>query len=212
MIKRYLKVWAKSGDYSSHGTREEYWSYFLVNLFVLILLWRLDYFLGFTFDNGYGYLASGYSLISIIPGLAINSRRLCDINKSLGAILINLIPIIGNIIYLVWMLSPSKEKAYYPLEKHLPEEQFTNRTASILLFFLGVKSFFVLFDAIFRKSTPVADWGRFYAKMEVMLIYQSAFYSLSLLSLVFLFKERRWKIWGFVFVGIVILSQYLGLL
>lgn len=209
MIKRYLQVWAKSGDYSSRGTREEFWSYTLVNLFVLILLWRLDYFLDFTFDNGYGYLASGYSLFSIIPGLALNGRRLCDINKSLGAIFINLIPLVGNVIYLVWMLSPSKERAYYPLEKHAPEEQMGNRTASIILFFVGVRAFYSLFDLIFRKSTPIEAWGKFYSKMEIMLHYETAFNALLTLSLVFVLKEKKWKVVGFVCVGITVIIPWL---
>lgn len=209
MIKRYLQVWAKSGDYSSRGTREEFWSYTLVNLFVLILLWRLDYFLDFTFDNGYGYLASGYSLFSIIPGLALNSRRLCDINKSLGVIFVNLVPIIGNIIYLVWMLSPSKERAYYPMEQHAPEEQLPNRTTSIIIFFVGVNAFFSLFELVFRKSTPIEAWGRFYSKMEVMLHYQTAFNALLMLSLVFVLKEKKWKVVGFICVGITVLIPWL---
>lgn len=48
------------------------------------------------------------SLALLLPGLGVSVRRLNDIGKSWPWILINLIPIIGQIWFLILMASPSK--------------------------------------------------------------------------------------------------------
>ena len=55
-----------------------------------------------------GGLGGIYSLAVLIPGLAVSARRLHDTDRSGWWILINLIPVIGWIIYLVFLCSDSK--------------------------------------------------------------------------------------------------------
>ena len=50
-----------------------------------------------------------WSLIILVPGLAISIRRLHDIGKSGWWYLINFIPLVGQIIFLVFMCKDSTE-------------------------------------------------------------------------------------------------------
>jgi len=49
-----------------------------------------------------------YSLLVLVPGLAVAVRRLHDIGKSGWMLLIGLIPIVGGIILLIWAASDSQ--------------------------------------------------------------------------------------------------------
>ena len=49
-----------------------------------------------------------YDLAVLIPGLAVSIRRVHDIGKSGWFILINLIPIVGFIIWIVYMATDSQ--------------------------------------------------------------------------------------------------------
>ena len=55
-----------------------------------------------------GALSGLYNLAVLIPSLAVSVRRLHDTDHSGWWILINLIPLIGFVIYLVFLCSDSK--------------------------------------------------------------------------------------------------------
>jgi uncharacterized membrane protein YhaH (DUF805 family) len=61
-----------------------------------------------TNDAGTNILSSIWSLATLIPGIALDVRRMHDIGKSGWAILISLVPLVGWIILLVWLCQPSK--------------------------------------------------------------------------------------------------------
>ena len=68
--------------------------------------------------TGFGivYLISSlWSLANLLPGLAIGVRRLHDVGKSWVWMLIALIPIVGGIIFIVFLATA---------QKHPPENQF----------------------------------------------------------------------------------------
>ena len=50
-----------------------------------------------------------FALANIIPGIAVGIRRMHDIGKSGWWILINLVPIIGGIWFIILAATPSKE-------------------------------------------------------------------------------------------------------
>jgi uncharacterized membrane protein YhaH (DUF805 family) len=50
-----------------------------------------------------GCLYVAYALAVLVPGIAVSIRRLHDTNKSGWWILINLVPLVGGIIFLVLM-------------------------------------------------------------------------------------------------------------
>ena len=60
-------------------------------------------------DSGSGLFQNIYSLIVLIPGLAVAVRRLHDVGKSGWMLLLALIPLIGAIWLLVLTVTDSKE-------------------------------------------------------------------------------------------------------
>ena len=50
-----------------------------------------------------------YSLAVLLPSIGVGIRRLHDIGKSGWWLFINLIPLIGGIILLIWMVGDSQE-------------------------------------------------------------------------------------------------------
>ena len=49
-----------------------------------------------------------FGLVMIVPGLAVNVRRLHDQGRTWEWLLINFIPVVGSIWYFILMLMPSK--------------------------------------------------------------------------------------------------------
>ncbi|MDR2145291.1 MAG: DUF805 domain-containing protein [Tannerella sp.] len=103
-MKWYLKVLEQYADFSGRARRKEYWMFYLFNTIIIILLAILK---KLTHSEGYyglGFLHFIYLLAVFVPSLAVGVRRLHDIDRSGVNILLSLIPLIGNIILLVWAL------------------------------------------------------------------------------------------------------------
>ena len=102
----YLEALKKYAVFSGRSRRMEYWYFVLFNIIVSIVLGTIDALLG-TLGSGMGVgLLSGiYGLAILIPSLAVTVRRLHDIDRSGWWIFINLIPLIGAIVLLVFALS-----------------------------------------------------------------------------------------------------------
>lgn len=90
----YLDVLKKYVVFEGRARRKEYWMFILFNLIVGGVVSILDYILGTAI---LGYL---YSLAVLLPSLAVQVRRLHDINKPWYWIFITLIPLVGAI----WMI------------------------------------------------------------------------------------------------------------
>ncbi len=91
--------------FSGRAARSEFWWFFLFNMIANAVLSRAD---GSLFSSGFdnaGPLASFYSAIIFIPTLAVQVRRLHDLDKSGWWYLIILVPIVGWIVLLVWNVS-----------------------------------------------------------------------------------------------------------
>jgi uncharacterized membrane protein YhaH (DUF805 family) len=85
----------------------EFWYFVLFNLVVYIVLSLIDGLLGtFNIVQGVGLLSGIYSLAVLIPTLALWVRRLHDIDRTGWWVLINLIPLVGTIVLLVFALTP----------------------------------------------------------------------------------------------------------
>ena len=102
----YLEALKKYAVFSGRSRRAEYWYFVLFNLIVLIVLELIDALLGtYSLVQGIGLLSGIYSLGVIIPSLAVTVRRLHDIDRTGWWILINLIPLIGTIVLLVFAVT-----------------------------------------------------------------------------------------------------------
>jgi uncharacterized membrane protein YhaH (DUF805 family) len=106
-VSWYLEALKKYAVFSGRSRRMEYWYFVLFNIIVVIVLSLIDTLLGtFNVLRGVGLLSGIYGLAVLIPSLAVTVRRLHDIDRTGWWIFINLIPLIGTIVLLVFELTP----------------------------------------------------------------------------------------------------------
>lgn len=106
MVDSYKKFLKNYANFNGRSTRADYWWVTLANIIISFVLG----FIGGLIPDLAGLtamLTGLYSLAIIIPGIAIVVRRLHDINKSGWFYLIALIPLVGTIILLVFLCTPS---------------------------------------------------------------------------------------------------------
>lgn len=105
----YLMVLKKYAEFNGRSRRTEYWMFQLINFVIYIVLYGAGFAL---MKSGIGYILLVicliYALAIIIPSLAVCVRRLHDTGKSGWWILIGLIPIIGGIVLLIFMVLDSE--------------------------------------------------------------------------------------------------------
>lgn len=109
----YLKVVRDNyANFNGRARRMEYWMFFLINFLIGIGIGIVEYILGTNF------LGIVYSLIVLIPGIAVAVRRLHDTGRSGWFLLLTLIPIVGLIV-LVFMFTDGTpgENEYGPNPK-----------------------------------------------------------------------------------------------
>jgi uncharacterized membrane protein YhaH (DUF805 family) len=103
----YLQVLKKYAVFSGRARRTEYWMFTLVNLIVAFVLGMLLAFTG-IFGTVISYL---YSLAVLIPSLAVGVRRLHDTGRTGWWLLIGFIPLIGEIVLIVFFVEDSRPGA-----------------------------------------------------------------------------------------------------
>ncbi|MBK1617040.1 hypothetical protein CKO42_00950 [Lamprobacter modestohalophilus] len=104
----YLEVLRKYAVFTGRARRKEYWYYFLINFLIITALLLIDNMLG-TLDPeaGMGLLSGIYALAVLIPGIAVAVRRLHDTDRTGWWVLIALIPIVGPIILIFFLIQDS---------------------------------------------------------------------------------------------------------
>jgi uncharacterized membrane protein YhaH (DUF805 family) len=104
----YLEVLKKYAVFEGRARRKEYWYYFLFNILIAFVLGFIDNATGLVSSEfNIGLLGTLYTLAVLIPGIAVSIRRLHDTDRSGWWLLLALIPIIGGIILLVFMVFDS---------------------------------------------------------------------------------------------------------
>jgi uncharacterized membrane protein YhaH (DUF805 family) len=106
----YLEVLKKYAVFNGRARRKEYWYFHLFNIIINTVLTVIEVITGsFSPEAGIGFLLGGiYALAVLIPGIAVSVRRLHDTERSGWWFLIVLVPIIGAIVLLVFMVQDSK--------------------------------------------------------------------------------------------------------
>ena len=105
----YLEVLKKYAVFSGRARRMEYWMFILFNIIITVVLALIDSLIGtFSPQAGVGLLGGLYALAVLIPSLAVTIRRLHDTGRSGWWIFISLIPVIGGIVLLIFMLLDSQ--------------------------------------------------------------------------------------------------------
>ncbi|OYW39782.1 MAG: hypothetical protein B7Z35_03200 [Hydrogenophilales bacterium 12-61-10] len=105
----YLGVLKQYAVFKGRARRKEYWFFILFNLIASLVLTGVDFMTGsLDAELGMGLLSGLYSLAVLIPSLAVTVRRLHDTGRTGWWLLIGLIPLIGAIVLLVFMLLDSQ--------------------------------------------------------------------------------------------------------
>jgi uncharacterized membrane protein YhaH (DUF805 family) len=104
----YLKVLKQYAVFSGRARRKEYWFFVLFSVIISIVLSFIDKAIGFyDAQSGAGLLSGIYALAVLIPSIAVTVRRLHDTDRSGWWILIVLVPLVGWIVLLVFMVLDS---------------------------------------------------------------------------------------------------------
>ena len=98
----YLKAFKNYATFDGRSRRKEFWMFFLFNVIFSFVLGFVD---GLIFNRQ--VLSLIYSVAIIIPSIAVLVRRYHDIGKSGWYYFILLIPIIGFVLWLIWMCTDS---------------------------------------------------------------------------------------------------------
>ena len=99
IISSYLDMWKNYANFSGRTTVGGYWWAYLANFIVGLVIGLI----------GVEILSTVYTLAAFIPGIAITIRRLNDAGKHWAWIFINLLPLVGTIIFIVMLCKPSKD-------------------------------------------------------------------------------------------------------
>lgn len=102
---------SKYVSFSGRACRSEYWYFMLFNLIVSVVLSVVEGIVDMP-----GLLVGLYSLAVTLPVLAVTARRLHDTGRSGWWMLIQLIPLVGFIILLLWLVKTGgdTENTYGP--------------------------------------------------------------------------------------------------
>ena len=95
VLNSYAKFEGRSG-------RVEFWWYVLAYIIIAVLVAIVEGIIGLG-----DLLSNILALALLVPSIAVSVRRLHDIGKSGWWYLINLIPLVGWIVFIYWAAQPS---------------------------------------------------------------------------------------------------------
>ena len=105
----YLDVLRKYTVFNGRARRKEYWFFALISSVVVLFFSVIDEQMGWKLGEDVGFLGTLYGVAVIVPSIAVTVRRLHDTDRSGWWILIGLIPLIGAIVLLVFMILKGNE-------------------------------------------------------------------------------------------------------
>jgi len=98
----YFTVLKKFSEFSGRSRMSEYWVFTLMNFIFMIIAILLDNLFGTTITSlPFGVISIVYSLVLILPCIAVFVRRMHDTGKSGWNIFLSFIPLVG----VVWLLA-----------------------------------------------------------------------------------------------------------
>jgi len=101
-IEGYINVLKKYAVFSGRARREEYWTFIVFHIITALTLNVLT--IVPAVGKIFWFILAGYFLVSLIPFFAIAVRRLHDTNRSGLFLFLILIPLIGIIILLIFLI------------------------------------------------------------------------------------------------------------
>jgi uncharacterized membrane protein YhaH (DUF805 family) len=100
---------SKYATFSGRAIRSEFWWFALFTLIASLVMEVVDMLIFGTPMGAVKPLGTIFSLLVLLPSLAVGARRLHDIGKSGWWQLLWLVPIIGWIILIYWFTQKSHE-------------------------------------------------------------------------------------------------------
>ena len=107
-MKWYIEVMRKYAVFSGRARRQEYWMFVLSNVIIAVVLGIIDGMADSDSEGSRSTLTTLYVLATLIPFLAVGVRRLHDTGRSGWWMLIGVIPIIGAIVLLIFIIQDSQ--------------------------------------------------------------------------------------------------------
>ena len=104
-FKKCLKNYT---NFSGRARRKEYWYFLLVQMVLAIVAMILD---SIIFDSPIGLFYAVVAFGLILPGISVMVRRLHDTSRSGWWFWIGIVPLIGSIILLVFLVSDTKPES-----------------------------------------------------------------------------------------------------
>ncbi len=102
----YLKALKSYFDFTGRARRKEYWMYILFHILILFALGFSSSLAQEAMGINFGAIVVLiYVLATIIPTLAVLVRRLHDTNRSGWWFMIRFVPLVGDIILLIFLVS-----------------------------------------------------------------------------------------------------------
>ena len=101
-------VFGQYANFSGRARRSEYWYFVLFNFLISFVLGFIGGLLGEKIGTVFTVISGLWSLVVLIPSLAVAWRRLHDIGKSGAYFLLILIPLVGAILLIVWFCQPGQ--------------------------------------------------------------------------------------------------------
>jgi uncharacterized membrane protein YhaH (DUF805 family) len=186
----YLKVFKQYANFSGRARRKEYWMFFFFDMVFRLALSLLDKRLNLTFGNLLlGVFSLQYFSVTLIPRLAVTTRRLHDIGKSGWWILISLIPF-GGIPLLLFLIENSKKEEnqyglnpkqydefeesykYDELAKYEKKDKIKGAAVSLLIasiiWILTIVSNKLLFLYLYPRYESINWYADFYSKFNIL--------------------------------------------
>ena len=101
-------VFGQYANFSGRARRSEYWYFVLFNFLISFVLGFIGGLLGEKIGTVFTVISGLWSLVVLIPSLAVAWRRLHDIGRSGAYFLLILIPLVGAILLIVWFCQPGQ--------------------------------------------------------------------------------------------------------
>jgi uncharacterized membrane protein YhaH (DUF805 family) len=116
----YLEALKKYAVFGGRARRKEYWMFSLFNFIFAFSIGFMEGFFGVGGESLWGPISGLYALAVIIPGIAVTVRRLHDTGRSGWWLFVALVPIVGPLAVLWFMIQEgeSTENIYGPDPKN----------------------------------------------------------------------------------------------
>ena len=108
LVTNYVGVLSKYVGFGGRATRTEYWLFALVNIIIHVVLGVVGGALSLTAGDAVSILSLVYGLAVFLPSIAVMVRRFHDGGYTGWLGLLLLIPVIGWIVVIVFMILPSE--------------------------------------------------------------------------------------------------------